>query len=297
MPRLVALCLLISLATTASANAAMGLGLEMFSMETWTIYVIATLIFEAWFIGRFFKRSWPASLGISVLANGITGFCCINLGAVFLHQVIVGSRLNPNPFLNAVVLFTGFGVVSGLIESIVWALFRVDRNAHNSLMWRSLLAHLIGVPLGLSILLIPSHPYLGVVRSTNSQRWHYVEQRLSRDLNQILAGGDPLPCAKTIPDLLAHLPATGRTEPDEHAACYEADLSRFSMGSDRSKPIGELNPAICGYKAPKAGEPPRQGTIWIIRRRDPSWTSGLVIDRETGEVRRTLDPTELGYTR
>lgn len=333
------LILTLALAATASANAAMGLGLEMFSMETWAIYVIVTLVFEAWFIGRFFKRSWPASLGISIFANFVTGFGCISLCAVGLHQTFVGSRLNPNPFLNAVVLFTVFGFGSALIESIVWAMFRVDLGTpgprtqlgvgsevertgeasatanpyaaaglgrsgdsvldrpkiHNSLLWRSVLAHLIGVPLGLSILLIPSHPYLGTIRATNGFRWHYVEQRLSRDLNQILAAGDPLPCAKSIPDLLAQVPATGWTEPDAWAAGYEADLGRFSMGENRSKPIGELNPAVCGWKAPREGEQALPGKTWVIRRRDVDWASGLVLDRETGQVARSLDPGELGY--
>jgi len=35
----------------ASANGAMGLALEMFDYRTWTVYVVVTIVLEAWIIG------------------------------------------------------------------------------------------------------------------------------------------------------------------------------------------------------------------------------------------------------
>ncbi len=107
------------LARFASANGAMGLALEMFDYAYWWPYVIATVILEAWMIGRGLGDRWPKALGISLVANLITAMCCPQLCVVGMHQAFVGSPSNPDPFLNALFLFAWFGVVSALVESVI----------------------------------------------------------------------------------------------------------------------------------------------------------------------------------
>ena len=49
--RLCAVLAIGALTCMASANGAMGLALEMFDYRTWTVYVVVTIVLEAWIIG------------------------------------------------------------------------------------------------------------------------------------------------------------------------------------------------------------------------------------------------------
>jgi hypothetical protein len=147
---------MIGLTALASANAAMGYALEQYDGRAWIAYVIFTVVFEAWAIGRWAGSSWPAAVGISILANLVTAGCCSSLCGVGLHETFVGSRLNPNPLMNMVLMFKVFGFLSGLIEAMVWR--ALHRNNPGQFFLRSVLAHLAWVPAGIAIMLIPARP-------------------------------------------------------------------------------------------------------------------------------------------
>jgi hypothetical protein len=154
------------------ANGAMGLGLEMFQFDYWLVYVVVTVLFEAWWIGRRIGLSWPGSLAISVFANAITALVCPFLLTPALHGTFVGTTLDPNPFGNALALFLGFGLISALLETVIWKPTSKVSNS-GGLLWRSLTAHLIGVFMSLAILLIPAQPYRGL--EYTSARWRFDE--------------------------------------------------------------------------------------------------------------------------
>lgn len=152
---------LMGVAAVASANAAMGYALEVFEFKVWTIYVAATIVLEAWVIGRGLGHGWLKSIGLSLLVNSITAFCCAGgMFAPFLHP---DSRHEMNPLQYSVELLVVFGLFSAFIEAIPWSMSVEEEDTTRWLVLKkSFVAHAIGIPLALMILLIPAHPYPGL---------------------------------------------------------------------------------------------------------------------------------------
>ena len=268
--------LLATLPVVVFANGAMGLGLEMFDIGFWLAYVAVTIFFEAWFIGRWAGIPWSRSLGISVLANSITGICCPQLAAVGLHTPFVGSNLNPNPFWNAVVLFTGFGVISSVIEFVVWGLFVKNK----SFMVRSLTGHLIGVPISLAILLLPSHPYRGLELMTTYQRRLAMERWAKRDLMSKIQEAEKIPDFESV-EAAINSTRTDDFERDFWASAYVPSYERFSTGEGRQLPL-EWNRSLNGVRLD--GE--EEKWIWLIRPPDRLKPSRWIeVDMSSGSVR------------
>jgi len=289
-------------AATASANGAMGLGLEMFDLRYWFAYVVAMVVLEAWLIGRWAKVSWPASLGISILANLITGVMCGGIGcfAPFLHGAFVGSAIDPVPFLNAIVLLAAFAVPSGWVESLVWRAC-LRKSTETKFVARSLIVHLATVPVGLSILLIPDRPYLGLESTT---AWH----------RRLVLVGEVRKAAEWYIGEKAQIPpetdarALGQTleayrDPDEGksslvSALFQPGFSRFSFGEDWTRPF-EINKTIVGRKFIDAeGEVDEKWAWWVRPPYDGSgYQWGLIVELNYGQVKMSHDAKELGYIR
>ncbi len=140
----------------------MGLGLELRHLPIWAAYCVAMVLAEAFFIGLKIGFSGWESLGISLGANFATAWICATGGcfAPFLHSTFIGSRANPNPFLNAATLLLILAFPSALIEGAVWSSFLRRKGSIRewSVVGRSLGVHLVCVPLGMAILLIPERP-------------------------------------------------------------------------------------------------------------------------------------------
>ena len=49
----------------ALGNAAMGYALEIFEFRIWIVYVVSTVVLEAWVVGRSLGHSWPKSIALS----------------------------------------------------------------------------------------------------------------------------------------------------------------------------------------------------------------------------------------
>lgn len=296
--RFLAALVLLLLAAGAQANGAMGLGLEMFDLRYWFAYVAAMVVLEAWLIGRWLKLGWPASLGVSLLANFFTGVFCggMRLCAPFLHMSFVGSQINPNPFMNAVVLLTGLALPSAYVESYLWRRASIGPG-HWPVIKRCLLVHALTVPLGLAILLIPERPYRGAELTT---QWHrrmhlrHVASALGAavaDRNAIPAESDP---AKLIQDISTYI---DEVSPDElELALYEPRFSRFSMGETRMEPL-EINRALLGRKIPAQADGSEPKWTWFIRSRDVGigYRWGIAIYPSDGGVEFTRDRKRLGY--
>src|SRR5438874_502307 len=88
--------LLMLLPIPAFANGAMGLALSIFTWPMWLVYVVATVLFEAWAMGRGLRLPFSQALRLSFWANLLTavvgGFFSGIIGYSFFGMF--GSRLN-----------------------------------------------------------------------------------------------------------------------------------------------------------------------------------------------------------
>jgi hypothetical protein len=282
------------LPSPASANGAMSLALGTFGWELWSVYVVATVLFEAFVMGRWLRLSFGKALLYSLGANFLTAIAGGVISGVVSYGFlgVFGSRLNPNPFAQTLFLFTLFGLGSGLVEAIIWRESKPVRSGEvtgRRVLALSLAAHLVGVPLGLAILLAPDRPYRGLEMQVEGERG-WLENSLRNALNEYIAEHQALPPDRTYEEVLERLrPRLDRfgTDPGLWAAAYRADYHRFDTGERRRAPI-EWNAAAAGEK-PFEG-PPR--TIWRTRSCWDGWCTGLVFD---GGVRRTSDRQMLGF--
>jgi hypothetical protein len=258
----------------------MGLGLEMFDIRYWLVYVAATIIFEAWFIGRRSGIHWGKALAVSALANAITGLCCTNLASVGLHTSFVGSRLNPNPFWNAVVLFLGFGIISSVLETFIWVLFFREK----TFFLRSFAAHVLGVPISLAILLIPADPYRGLEFTTLYQRRMVLERWAERELQSAIYESERIPTFRSVEEAINSTTEAG-AEPDLWAAAYFPRLARFATAEERRLPY-EWNRSISGRRIDSA----KENWVWLIRPPIRGTYERLIeVDLSSGSVRgRTI---------
>lgn len=272
---------LLATAVSALANGAMGLALEMFEFKTWFVYVAAMLIIEAWMIGRWIGVSWPSSFGVAISANAFTAFCCPAVLTPVLHYSMVGTQANPNPFWNAVALLTSFAFVSAFFESFFWV-WSAHKRGKEWVMWRVLLAHLVGVPLALAILLIPPRPYVGLEAFANGAR-RGSRFDIGRDVALDLMDGNPIPRVENAEQLFRHYaghPVFGRQlKPIQWEAAYQARFTRFSTGESRLEPI-EFNRELAGKKARDL--PPE---TWLIRwKTESGYRQAIILQRDPGST-------------
>lgn len=295
-----AILAVLGLAASASANGAMGLGLEMFDLRYWFAYAVAMVVLEAWLIGRWANVAWPASLGISILANLITGVMCGGIGcfAPLLHGAFVGSVTDPNPFLNAVVLLAAFAVPSGWVESLVWrACLRKSKDT--KLLARSVIVHLVTIPVGLSILLISDRPYRGLESTTAWHRRLVLSGEVRRAAEWYIGERQQIPLETDARALGQTL--EGYRDPDEGksnlvSALFQPGFSRFSFGEDWTRPF-EINKTIAGRKIVEPKDEAEDHWIWWVR---PPYDGtgyqwGLIVELNWGQVKATRDRKELGY--
>lgn len=255
----------------AFANGAMGLGLEMWDLRYWFAYVLIMIVGEALLIGRPLGFSFAKCLFISSTANFVTGFLCGGLGllAPLLHGAFVGTRANPNPLLNSVALLLIFAIPSALFENGVWGYFlcRAELAADRRTLWRSVWVHLVLVPVGLAILLIPDRPYRGL-EGTTSMNLRHTFRKARAAVQSFIDEKGRIPSASTIPELRDELAKSGQLPGDVDfvAALTSPHFARFSTGGDRGVPF-EVNLSIRGKKV---GQAPRESWTWYLRPREES---------------------------
>lgn len=285
--RLFCLCACFALSPApASANGSMGLAFGIFPFGPWLIFVIATVLFEAWAFGRALKIEPPRAVTISVAANFLTALFGLMLAEVFFHGlVIVGSRMNPNPLAQTVILFTVFAIASGIVEYGVWDLF-VKRKS--GFILQSIGIHLLTVPLGLVILLVPSHPYRGMEGYVEYYRRWYREE-IARGLNDYLHQNKKLPPVHSYKELEQFLkPKLGflASDPSSWAAELPVNLTRFSTGDAPRKIEVEWNSSA-------KFDPRSDGAVWLARSKQNGHPHGIILDGEFAEY--VTDPAILGF--
>ncbi len=265
----------------------MGYGLETFELWTWVMYIAVIVGFEAWFIGRWYGHSWIGSLAVSVVANSLSAFCCAGVGGGFMHQSVLGTQYRPKPFPDALLLFTIFSLVSGVAEWFVWEFLRFKLRKYQSVLWRSTLAHLLGVPIGLFIFLLPPRPYHMLEGRTWYERWLHLTRVLEKRFPLAIEDDKPLPPVRTLAELLSKLP--GKTTEGDLISSTSPEFGRFSFGNEVGRPIGEFNPGLSGMKCDQFADHP----TWIIRSKEKGFPRGIAFDGSN--VRLTVDPNKLGY--
>ena len=275
--------LIAGMAASAYANSSMGLALEMFDYAYWGPYVLAMIVLEAWIIGRKLGDRWYKAFGISLVANAFTAGCCCPMCCSSFHGSLVGSGENPNPFLNGVALFTIFGVVSATLEAVFWAIRREGVTAW--FIWRqSFLAHVIGVPVALLILLIPNRPYKGLEATTNGSRSRELQVALKR--YGMDASDKGLARISGVPELIQRFEAGKGTSPDPDAwtAAYRANMHRFDFGEAKREPY-EWNSRLAGLRLINSSSGNQEDApVWLLRYKDGSGFGGYALSLASGSV-------------
>jgi hypothetical protein len=292
------------LPTAASANGAMSLALATFGWGMWLPYVVVTVAFEAVMLSRWLRvpmrRALKTSLGANFLTAIIGGFFSGILAYIFYDSF--GSRLNPNPFFQNLLLFTLFGVGSACVEAILWdrvvekslpaetSTNRPKARPRSVLAW-VLLVHLLGVPVGLGVLLIPARPYPGLEGRVGGER-RRLDYAVQKALQGYIMRNHRVPSVQTYEELLELLkPDLDRYahDPDLWAAAYIPHYARFDTGERRREPL-EWNRSIAGRKLSEDSEE----ILWLTRRTYYGYYQGLIVNGDY--VDRTRDPKQLGYT-
>lgn len=285
-------------AVPAMANGAMGLGLEQWDPNIWFIYVAAMTTAEAWLMGRLLGLGAPESIFVSFLANMLTGVGCGLMGcaAPFLHFPLVGSTADPNPLLSALSLLAVFAFPSALFEGILWdRMYRKQRKykpSEQGVLGRLLLIHLVLVPVGLAILLIPDRPYRGYEAFAKGARRMELRQ-FKNELAAFISEQRHIPRASTMAELLKEVPDSHPLESRKRSLVfpYVPTFGRFSMGEDRSVPY-RLNTTISGRKVdPESGYDEPQWAWYIEPPTRDSW--GFRIELQSGMVEFVKDPRQM----
>ena len=300
--RLAFVIVTISTGSLAMANGAMGLALEMFEYRTWAVYVVAMIVLEAWLIGTKGGVDWPKSIGISLIANGITAYCCPAFFAVALH----GFGFNPNPLMYVIQLLFFFGLGSAYLESIIWSFAkptvdlpkperRFGQWFQKSVVLRSFVTHMVGIPIALVILLSPSHPYKGLSSIVFYQR-RIALTDVMKAFGQSLSGKAQVPGVHSLADLIdTYAPDFVKRKPDVWSIAYLPDYDRFDTTERRRIPW-EWNAKAAGMRiSTESGDSTSLGSIWLCRAYAGGLYNGFVLNRDDGEVHLSTDPQALGY--
>jgi len=174
-----------------------------------------------------------------------------------------------------VALLAGFAIPSALAEGVIWSWFAKGKSS-GLIIGSSVLAHLIGIPVALAILLIPSHPYVGLEGFTRAKRRWVIHDSASRMTSEIQEKA-------RIPDLngdtLPRIIATNPEWPDPWTALYEPDFQRFDFGEMKRVPL-QWNLALSGKRI--GGDDDWQ---WLLKSTKSSYEYGLKVNLATGEVK------------
>jgi hypothetical protein len=296
----------LALPTAAYANGAMSLALATFGWDMWLPYVVVTLVFEAVILGRWLRVPLRRALNIAFGANFVTaiigGFFSGILSYIFYDSF--GSKLNPNPFFQNLLLFTLFGIVSACIEALFWAhavekpiplettADKPARSRPRSVLAQVLLVHLLGVPVGLAVLLLPARPYPGLEGRVYGERYR-LERQVQRALEHCISQNRRVPSVQNYEELLELL----KTDLDRFghdsgrwAGAYRPHYERFDTGEMRREPI-TWNRDAAGRRL----SDDLNTVLWLTRSQYHGYCRGLVLTSGYS-VKITTDRTELGYT-
>ncbi|HTE19168.1 MAG TPA: hypothetical protein VK689_12400, partial [Armatimonadota bacterium] len=193
----------------ASANGAMSLALGTFGWDLWGSYVLAIVLFEALFLGRCLRVPLGKALIYSLGANLLTAVVGGSVSGIFSYGFlgVFATRLNPNPFGQTLLLFTLFASLSAPVEAWVSSgapstLGGTSRRGRTLAL--ALAVHLLAVPLGLAILLLPVRPYGGLESQVAGER-QSIQREVVRALNQYVADHESLPPDRTYGEVLERL--------------------------------------------------------------------------------------------
>jgi len=158
---------------------------------------------------------------------------------------------------------------------------------------RCLGVHLVGVPLGMAVLLLPARPYPGLEGQVYTTRVYDLEQLvIKKALQDYLSEHQAVPPVHSYRELLQLLkPGLGRFagDPDLWAAAYLFYYHRLDT-SEKQRHSIEWNSSAAGIKLSDMTE----SSLWLIRSDFYGFCEGLVIDSE-GRVKRMTGRKALGY--
>jgi len=291
---LAATACLLCLASFAAANWAMTPAFFMFQTWTLTAYVLGVIISESLIMARVIDHSWGRIIVMCLIANFITAVFGCFFGLPSMRYAIIGGLVNPNPLLSAICLLLVFGLISGVIESFVWMSVRKE-TPRLKVFTTTVVAHLVGVPIGLAIFLIPSRPYLGLEQMVFHSRRAMADKALAEIADDMRAS-KPFPTVHSAPELMAYAAAQTRRYPDQRRQIEESafvpNFGRFDTGESRREPL-EFNPLMAG-RAFSNADAKKQPT-WVMRAKVEDGPYGFVYEPMNGVITYRSSMPALGY--
>jgi len=285
-----AFALLLFGSALASANWSVGPAFQIFSGWGVLAYAVVIVISEAAIIGKSCSMSAFKSLAISLVANFTTAFISLVIAVPTIRMITIGDDLNPNPLFTALVLLISFAMPSALVESLFWICFCKSLPKSRFTLC-SIGAHVICIPLGLVVLLVPPHPYHGLEYITLQYRRVHALSMLRAEEVKAAERNSLLP-ASSAEDFMvkASREAQMRGHVDYWAAAYMPDFDRLDMGEQKRKPL-QWNQSAQAQLNALHGD----GKVWLMRYRDSKMTYGYVVDVSNYRITPSSTPRELGY--
>ena len=162
--------------------------------------------------------------------------------------------IDGNPILWTCEILILFGVVSAFLESVMWRVVSRGVSGGQSIR-RSLLAHALGVPLALVILLIPSRPYPGYEAVANVWRSLLVRHRLGEVYFNRLDQDGTARQFRNVDELEHRLDELGG-----YGVClYPATYPRFATH----------DPRVNRYQVDLNPKPSTKDIDWLLRVHEP----------------------------
>lgn len=155
----------------------------------WGFYILGIYVLELGFISSYFRVPIPKAAYVSLVGNLVSAL--IGFMLCGLWSAAVGSA---NPLVESIkILFLG-GIASAVMEAGIWQMMLQPRGASiKQFIHPSLLAHGSGVVLGIAILLLQPHPFLGAAQSLNQGKKVRLISEIKRALEMYMERSDAMP--------------------------------------------------------------------------------------------------------
>ena len=289
-------------ATVAMADGGTLYAAFAFDWRTFVAYVLATVLFEAWFIGVRSGYGWLKSILTSIGVNLFSAVVCVLPELMFPVYAQMKPHYDPNPLIWMFQPLVIYALISGVIEGYVWAAGKPkqERAERKGIKVQAILAHLACIPISVAILVLPSRPFSRMEGQVFSWRMAALKQ-VCKELEKDIRAQGRVPEFRSVQDLIRkYKPEWLQPGSERWAIGYMPAYERFDTGERRRHPL-EVNRQGMGVKVTvrelQNDDPPK--LLWLIRGFVPNGPTGayrgICVDLNSGFVCGSNNREDLGF--